>query len=417
MIKNIIENIVCLFLVFVIVTPGQNTVDISRLKSDFAKGENKEKYYSNLLKNIDQTFSGDPSVNSGIWIKALRDAQSMKYDGNDVKVGLEKIFEMKIDNNLKLQRIALEIAYTLFKGDFNSRIEKIATETNDEISFAISVHYLKNRHNIKKYLKTALQKFGEQPESSIIKYLVEDLRSSDDLIPDLRELLNHKFQKGKTIIFSFHRKNRIYPGITIIKKPNGEFVKKKNGDIFNIPQLALSYSNLPEYIPSGNTPQGIYSIQGTYISPTETIGPTPNVLTRIPFEITPSLFYHKSNSNNKWEIDDYKKLLPLSWKDYDPIFNSFNIGKFGRRLIIIHGSTDETAYFSEEAYYPLTPTRGCLSSREIWDEKTGRAVESDQVSLINAFRSTGQTKGYLILIEIDDQQRPVDIQDIKRFLK
>ncbi len=48
----------------------------------------------------------------------------------------------------------------------------------------------------------------------------------------------------------------------------------------------------------------------------------------------------------------------------------------------MHGSTDEIKYFEEQPFYPLTPTRGCLSSKEIWSEKTGKSVDSDQLKLI-----------------------------------
>jgi hypothetical protein len=139
-------------------------------------------------------------------------------------------------------------------------------------------------------------------------------------------------------------------------------------------------------------------------------------LVRTPFEVSTGIFYHGIVRNTSWDLEDYKSLLPESWQSFDPIFNSFNAGKIGRRLIIVHGSTDETEYFSDKIYYPLIPTRGCLSSKEIWDN-SGKLIESDQVKLINAFRSAGSINGFLVVIEIDDNNAPVNIEDIEQYMR
>ena len=83
----------------------------------------------------------------------------------------------------------------------------------------------------------------------------------------------------------------------------------------------------------------------------------------------------------------------------------------------MHGSTDETKYFKDFPYFPLTPTRGCLSSKEIWSDETGFCIESDQVNLINAYKSTKRKKGFLVVIEIDNKEEPIKIEEIERFLK
>ena len=57
--------------------------------------------------------------------------------------------------------------------------------------------------------------------------------------------------------------------------------------------------------------------------------------------------------------------------------------------------------------YPLTPTRGCLSSKEIWDSKTGKLVESDQLKLVNAIKRVDRWKGFLVVIELDNKEIPV----------
>jgi hypothetical protein len=417
-------SILIFFLLFINIT-AQNKTKIEKLKSSFAKGENKEKYYTNLVKNANTILNSELELDFNQWSKAFRDAQSIFLKNATVYNGLSKALSLAIDKNLKLQRISLEVAYTLYETELKEQVLQIFKKTTDPTSFAIAVHYLKRiNYRDKKnifYIETLKRMFPKFEQNEVLIALINDLieLNSRSLIklPSLSELLNHDVQNGTTIIYSFHRKNRNYPGITIIKKPNGEFVRNEDGNIFNIPQLAISYSNLPGYIPNGNTPQGIYSVVGWYISPTETIGPTPNVLLRSPLEVSPKIFYHGKNKFNNWTLDEYKNLLPESWLKYLPIYQSYYAGMTGRKLIIMHGSTDETDYFQEKLYYPLTPTRGCLSSKEIWSKKTGKCLESDQSKLINALKSTGQKKGFLVVLEIDDQQKAVNLEELKSYIK
>jgi hypothetical protein len=235
-------------------------------------------------------------------------------------------------------------------------------------------------------------------------------------MPSVKDLLAHHFQKGKTIIYSIFRKERDYPGITVIKKPGGNFVRNDSGEIFHIKHLARSLSDLPYYLKNGNTPQGIYSVVGFYLSPTESIGPTPNVLTRIPYEVPPSIFYHDTTFGRRWNLSDYLNLIPESWKDYQPLQNAYHGGKIGRRKIVMHGSVDDLSFYKDKPFYPLTPTRGCIVSKEIWDEETGKNIESDQAKLMNAFFSTGELDGFLVVLEINDKKKPVNIEEIKPYI-
>ena len=403
----------------------QNLLKRLPLKSDFVKRENKIRYYENFEKKINSSLSQPLENNKKEWLNSLEKAESILLKNDLIKNAVEKILKMNVDEDIELQRTALEYAYGFYKKDFQKLMHNIFLKTKDKISYSIAVNYLLKLDNNKKlvnfYLNDISRRFKDYKTEPLLRNLEYDLRNQDSLKfmnrPSLNELFENKFQNGKTILYSIQRHNRKFPGITIIKKPDGNFASNNDGSIFYIQQLALSFANLPAYIPNGNTPEGIFSIVGTYISPTETIGPTPNVLIRSPFEVSPSVFYHHNNKFGNWNIADYKTLLPNSWKDYFPIYQSFYAGEIGRKLIIIHGSTDETKYFKNEPYYPLTPTKGCLSSKEIWSDETGRQIESDQVKLIEAFNKTHQYKGFLVVIELDNKQKPVEIQEILPLIK
>jgi hypothetical protein len=104
--------------------------------------------------------------------------------------------------------------------------------------------------------------------------------------------------------------------------------------------------------------------------------------------------------------------LPKEWRDYEAIYQSYYAGKAGRTEIIIHGTTVNPVYYISQPYYPLTPTLGCLTSKEIWNEENGHRIESDQQQLINAMIKAGGANGYAIVVNINDEQRPVALYDI-----
>ncbi|MDP4117324.1 MAG: hypothetical protein Q8903_14410, partial [Bacteroidota bacterium] len=62
------------------------------------------------------------------------------------------------------------------------------------------------------------------------------------------------------------------------------------------------------------------------------------------------------------------------------------------------------------------PSLGCLSTKEIWD-KEGRLVESDQLKLLKAIGSTNKTKGFLVVVELDDKNEPVSLSEVENIIK
>ena len=88
----------------------------------------------------------------------------------------------------------------------------------------------------------------------------------------------------------------------------------------------------------------------------------------------------------------------------------------GRTEIIAHGTTINPAYYKGEPYYPLTPSLGCLCTKEIWNEDGKRTI-SDQAELVNAVQLAGGANGYYVVIELNDEQRPVAMDDILPFFK
>lgn len=421
-IKKIFLPITILIIGTTTLTLSQNMIDRSKLYSDYALSKNRKEYINDLNKKIKNVFARElNSASENEWRSLFREVGLIFYRNDEVYKAIQKSVSYGSSASIKFNRSLVETILILYPNNFQEFIDSIQSTTNDPTLFAYVVNYKLRRNDslhIRENISAELKKrFPYWEKFSQLKYLNYYLLKSETRTPNLKDLFAHPFMKGKTIIYSLQRKNRLHTGLTIIKKPDGTFVKGKNDSILYIKQLAVSVSGLPGYLSQGNTPQGIFSIVGFYVSPTPSIGPTASVITRIPFEVSTDLFYHGLVKNKKWELENYKNLLPLSWKDYLPIFESFYAGKTGRRKIVMHGSVDDLAFYKDEPYYPLTPSKGCLTTKETWSEKTGRNIKSDQTKLMNAFFSTGKLKGFLVVVDIDDKESEVTIDEILHLLK
>ena len=222
------------------------------------------------------------------------------------------------------------------------------------------------------------------------------------------------FLNGNTVMYSIQRKDRNYAGIVLIRDKNGNFITDSTGQIFHIPQLARSITNLPFYLHYGNTPQGIFLMHNFQVSMSSFIGPTPNVQLSMPAENSVKMFLRDSSiTDSAWNIDYYKKLIPFSLQNYFPLYQSYYASLAGRTEIIAHGTTIDPSYYADQSYYPLTPTEGCLCTKEVWN---GKRIESDQQKLVNALLKAGGAEGYCVVIEIDDKKSPVTLNEVMPFL-
>jgi len=109
----------------------------------------------------------------------------------------------------------------------------------------------------------------------------------------------------------------------------------------------------------------------------------------------------------------YRSYFPDNWQNWNGLMEAYDAGRIGRSEIIAHGSTIDPEWFKDETYYPLSPTLGCLSGLELWNKQTGRIDRSDQLDLVNCFIETKGTKGYLMVINLDDKKMPVSREEVE----
>ncbi|MBN2356471.1 hypothetical protein JXO59_10180 [candidate division KSB1 bacterium] len=375
---------------------------------------------------ISDTIEGNLSLplaqtNEIKWVTAF---WAMELLGHRPAIGRQALFQVFRtfqDRFISLQRAALEASYALFQDDFTTEIKIIADSTASSKLFAMAALQLLRQDGSRKNrdaLFTLMQKrFPQWQDDPILWSLSLDFRQPNHerlrLRPPMLDLFRHGGERGKTNLFCIQRINRDYPGLTIVKKPDNTFLRNPDGSLFAIPHFTRSLSAQPGYLTNGNTPQGVLSVQSIEGAGSLFIGPTPVLNLVLPFEASVAEYFHNPTiQDTAWTIEHYKKLLPYSWRNYEPMREAFYAGKAGRTEIIAHGTTIDPEYYRDKSYYPYTPSLGCLTTLELWSGKDGRQIVSDQCALIHAFRAAGADAGYVIIVEKDDKKAPVTLQEI-----
>jgi len=358
------------------------------------------------------------------WEDAFDALEVLLYKSPLVDAKIHKAFEEVETRSVDFQKALLQVAYTNYPGIFFQQVKKLLNSTDDPKVFALCAEYLLQQKKdpllINAITKLIETKFGEQgiidPVLYMLQVHISEQKTNGTFLSKklLKELFSSKFLPGQTIAYSIQRKNRDYPGLMIVRRYDGKFITDSNGIIFNIPQLARSITNLPFYLRNGNTPQGIFLMHGFGVSMSNFIGPTANIQLSMPVEENIKAFMRDSSiTDTTWNIDYYKKLIPADLQNYLPLFYSYYAGLAGRTEIIAHGTTIDPAIYLKQPYYPLTPTSGCLCTKEIWN---GKRLESDQQKLVNALLKAGGANGYCVVIELDDAQSAVTLKDILPYI-
>jgi hypothetical protein len=407
----------------------QNCSTKTYLEKDFYSGFTLKTERENFLnKTVNQTIKqsfSEPLNDSteSKYISAFWAMELIQYRDTLTDKAIRYCLSDFFNRSLRFQRALLEVIYAVYPNQFHQEVFELLPRLNNSKLFAMSVYYLRESLSVDSLIEITNQfemKFMTAKEDPIIRMLKFDLQTNfrNNLNPPpLIDLLKHKIVDEKITIYSLQRLNRDYPGLLIIKKPDGKFLRDDSGEIFSVPQLARAISDLPGCITNGNTPEGIFSIQGTDVSKNVFIGPIPNLQLVLPFEVKPSIYFHNKRKESQWNIELYKELLPDSWKNYLPIFESYYAGEAGRNEIIAHGTTIDLSYYTDKSYYPFTPSQGCLTTKEIWSEETGRLIESDQLRFMNALKDLNIAEGFFIVVNIDDKQFPVTLAEVKKIIE
>ncbi len=382
---------------------------------------NREKTHRNLVqytinKNLSYALTDSTEET---WQGAFTAMEVLKYKSLWIDGRVDHMAEVMHTRSESFQRAALELLYSNYPEKYYQPVKLLLMQTSNPKIFAMCANYILNSSHAQDDLNFLLVKTKQQleinPGHVILEQLVFQLQQFNKpfAAANIEGLLRKEYLPGHVIVYSFQRTNRNFPGLVMVRDAYGNFIKDSTGSLFSVPQLARSITNLPGYLTNGNTPQGLFRMKGYDVSRSSFIGPTVNVQLTMPFEKSAKHFYADSaNTDTTWNINYYKNLLPKQLRDYQPMYESYYAGKAGRSEIIIHGTTVNPLYYKTDPYYPLTPTMGCLTSKELWNEENGQRLESDQQRLINAMIPAGGAQGYAVVINLDDEQKPVLLYDV-----
>jgi hypothetical protein len=347
----------------------------------------------------------------------------------EVELGFTKLFLHYDSLSRNTKRSLLEAVYGLYPDRFADYMQRILQTETDPSLFAVAALYTHRLQPSDDAANTIKIKMVEsfpgydtlQVLVELEKYLNNYHRRPTRTAADIVALFRHQAQLQKKVIYSFQRHNRDYPGLAIVQKADGKFMRHPDGRLMVFQQLARAASNLPYFIKNGNTPQGVYSIQGTAVANNKLIGPTPNLQMIMPFESKWERFFQYPNGMS-WNpamdsLQLYLDLLPPSWRKDDFMKESFYAGKIGRNAIIAHGTTIDPEYFKDKPFYPLTPTNGCLCAKELWNISNGRLLMSEQFSLVSAYMATPGSKGLLYVIDVDNKEKPVSREEVEAWVR
>ena len=200
-------------------------------------------------------------------------------------------------------------------------------------------------------------------------------------VRDLQDILN--FKNNQLTLFAIMPTNRKRLGKLLIKKGNGEFVKDKCGNIWSISILACSGRGLPFHHSNGQTPMGVYSIDGVM----------PEANKNYEFGKFRRLIVNFTDPEN---------LLPMSQKNKSWWKQAVLAKELGRSLLRIHG-TDRVNRNPCTSFFPFVPTSGCIATNEKTNDQR-RLLDTMMAAadLKVCYENEANLKAILYVLELND---------------
>lgn len=252
--------------------------------------------------------------------------------------------------------------------------------------------------------KTSKSKYAGNDKRIIYILNRKNGGDSNDYVALARDLVSDNSSSDRLRLFLICRNDRIYPCIFVARDQSGNLLLKNN-KIWSQPALAFSRHNkfFDEF--NGNTPSGVYTIDGVmpYADRPVAFGQYRRlILNFIPEsageELTLGLLPNSSESANWW----HEAVIARD---------------MGRNSFRIHGTGTEAPV--GEPYYPFFGTSGCIAKRE--NTYDGIAYRDQRLLLDELMLALGlkptfenevNIKAYLYVININNEQKAVGFDDL-----
>lgn len=390
-------------------------------KSEVASAAGERTVLDKGIAALSPKFAVDPANDEGL-PEALNATALFNLDKKPALPRLLATLPYLSQKPVDYQREVLTGAHTLYWKETAPLLPAVLPQIRTPKEFAIGVYTVlraddspATRAQMRTLMEAGFPQWANEPRLIALERRLR-IDPAQDLAarPPLADLLKAPVRPGYPVVYSFQRKNRENRGMAMVRGADGRFVRNADGSYFNIAQLAMAKSRLPGTITNGNTPQGLFTIAGTVSATDIWIGPTPALESKVPKEATVADYEHAvaTTPATEWTEDRYWSFFPTSWRGYAPMREVWLAGMAGRDEMWLHGNTVNPAYYRNEAHFPYAPSAGCMVAMEYWSKDDGSLVHSDQMALIKALASTGKMEGYLIVVEIDDRNVPVQMADV-----
>lgn len=223
---------------------------------------------------------------------------------------------------------------------------------------------------------------------------------------EFQELID--FPTGKLTLFAILHHDRTKPGKLVIRRPDGGFHTKKNGDVWFISILGLSGRGLPFNHSNGCTPMGVFTI--------DSVMPEANKQHEFGRYRRLIVNFIKQSENE----EELLKLIPRNQQGSDWWKPSL-IGRIlGRSLLRIHGTGRKNTNILTP-YYPFVPTSGCLATNESsFMGLQGLLETHDQRHLLDAlmaalnlpasYENESKIHGLLYVVEFDGTYQALEFR-------
>jgi len=396
-------------------------VDPPVVRAWWTTAEERAAEEARLVEAIAKAVAVPPAVeHADVWRAGLQAMGLLRSVSPDARERLAQALVLDPPLPDDLLRAFLEVTVALYAGDLEDEVGHVARWTSSEKLHAMAVHHLTHGRpeRAEEWRLLMLERFPEAPHHPILRVLLWQLEVGDLGIwmagrPDLATLLKDT-APGNAVIFSLQRRSRDWVGRAIVRRPDGGWIRRADGRVLSIPQLARSMSGLPGVITHGNTPQGIHRWKGYAVSASRLIGPTPNLQLSLPFESPARPFLVDLPVNSAEEA--YAALLPEPWRAWPPMWEAFWAGLAGRTEIIAHGTTIAVDWQTGHPWFPISPSLGCLTAAEEWSPQDGGRTTSGQAILVAALQDHGIHDGYVCVVDIDDRQQAVSAEEVGKLI-
>ncbi|MFM7888443.1 MAG: hypothetical protein ACKPCM_17515 [Pseudanabaena sp.] len=288
-----------------------------------------------------------------------------------------------------------------------------------------------SKTQIDKLILKIQQRFPNWQQDLHLRATIQTARNDNSTqgspIPNLADLLKWQIAPQQSQMYVLCRPNRDVLCLALVKDGNGKLLKRGQ-QLCSVPLLLQSLRNLDWYFTNGRTPQGIYRMEGISLQPDDEVfhayGQFSLVNLFVPFEEGVQAFLPNQKGKFTGDLKAYQALLPPTWRNYQPILQSYWAGNVGRSLFRIHGSGAAIDFFRNKAqvvntkYFDWNATLGCLSALELYDQR-GSLLKADMPKILDALNTVGKGKveGFLIVVDVPSvSNEPVTVAEIDKFL-